>query len=182
MRASMFRFLLALAIPLGPNISLAQEYYFDDARLIEIIGKKDAQVIEIIGRRLPRDSIPVADLVWYLPNRLGDTQPAGRPINNSPIVSTPASDGNSEAPEDECKSPVGKLPVVYATGEKVLPQLDFDNKSLLSLALVRTYRSTQSSSSMFGPNWSSSLDYPSLGSSQYISTIRLTLPSGGNYT
>ncbi|MCH7345364.1 DUF6531 domain-containing protein [Pelomonas sp. CA6] len=52
----------------------------------------------------------------------------------------PQSDKNST--EDSCdQSPVSGMPVILATGEKILDERDFEHKSLPELSVVRHYRS-----------------------------------------
>ena len=70
-----------------------------------------------------------------------------------------ASDQNSDK---DCTS---TKPVVIATGEKVLSQVDFIHDSTASLTLERTFRSKQRlllGTPLFGPAWFSSLDFPTL--------------------
>ncbi|WP_422014715.1 RHS repeat-associated core domain-containing protein [Roseateles sp.] len=61
-------------------------------------------------------------------------------------------------------SPSTDYPVVIATGEKWLPQPDFESYGLNGLSFGRTYRSIARSGYkyMFGPNWHSSYDYGKL--------------------
>lgn len=49
-------------------------------------------------------------------------------------------------------------PVIIATGEKVKPETDFIAQGLYAIELTRTYRSKNSTSNVFGPNWPSSFD------------------------
>jgi RHS repeat-associated protein len=88
---------------------------------------------------------------------------------------TPASDGNTDQGKDKEKqpdvcpggesNPTTGSPVIIATGEKFLPQIDFSAGSSYGLALTRTYRSKPTASTFFGPHWASSLDFPVLASS-----------------
>lgn len=58
--------------------------------------------------------------------------------------------------------PTTPNPVIIATGEKILPQVDFSIEGLGKFDMSRTYRSQANSSGykpLFGKNWASSLDF-----------------------
>ncbi|HEX6708664.1 MAG TPA: DUF6531 domain-containing protein [Albitalea sp.] len=121
----------------------------------------------------------------------------------------PASQGNTDQGDEEeseddkddkkpaCQSdpanPVSKNPVIIATGEKILPQVDFAAGGPYGLGLTRTYRSKATASTFFGSNWASSLDFPAVQvSGCYASPgpdpeclgptkITLTFPGGAKY-
>jgi RHS repeat-associated protein len=78
----------------------------------------------------------------------------------APAPVTPAA--NSNAPNDDCGAggQATNNPVILATGEKFLPEVDFSDASDSGLTLTRTYRSSKTSVGMFGPQWRSSLDAP----------------------
>jgi len=77
------------------------------------------------------------------------------------------SDKNTRPPASTCISadnlqPGTQKPVIIATGEKYLPQQDFQTGSARGFGLTRTYRSTSLAPSYapsFGTNWASSLDF-----------------------
>ena len=73
--------------------------------------------------------------------------------------------GDSNSPGTSCNlSPKTKMPVILATGEKTLNEIDFEDLSLFGLSLSRTYRSN-GDSHMFGKGWASSFAYTQLESS-----------------
>ena len=59
-------------------------------------------------------------------------------------------------------NPVGKHPVIYATGEKVKVETDFVATSLAGMTMQRTYRSMHKAGTFFGPNWESGFEHPNL--------------------
>jgi RHS repeat-associated protein len=69
-------------------------------------------------------------------------------------------------PMDEClASPDTGHPVIIATGEKYLEELDTIDYSLASLSLTRYYRSVNvptRQARLFGPRWYSTFDYPAM--------------------
>lgn len=76
-----------------------------------------------------------------------------------PNTEKPASDKNTSP---ACSNPATGSPVVIATGEKYKSELDIVSGSEYALALSRTYRSFNTSATMFGPKWLSQYDYPAL--------------------
>jgi RHS repeat-associated protein len=93
---------------------------------------------------------------------------------NGGNAAAPSSQGNSdkgkEKKPDTCsgssdQNPSSPNPVIIATGEKILSQSDFPAGSTYGLGLTRTYRSYATNSRLFGPNWASSLDFPTLAAS-----------------
>lgn len=60
------------------------------------------------------------------------------------------------------ENPVSCRPVVLATGAKLLSQQDFTYEAMLPLSQTRTYRSDATTGRLFGPNWMSSFDWPTL--------------------
>jgi RHS repeat-associated protein len=101
----------------------------------------------------------------------------------------------SNAPADPKNNSVdctqtGK-PVIIATGEKYTPQSDFRSFGLHGLSLERTYRSQNATGQLFGPNWTSSFDVPSLTPDtwwiwtewgNYPRSATVTFPGGEQYT
>lgn len=59
-------------------------------------------------------------------------------------------------------NPGTSMPVVIATGEKYKSESDFSTGSQYGFSLGRTYRSKQAVGTLFGPNWLSSIDVPTL--------------------
>jgi hypothetical protein len=172
-------FLCAAAAPW--NDAFGQELTSPPQQIV-ITGIKLPQEIPITSN-LPRDNsytINLSDFSFYFPGTIGDTPNVARPLTTSSVLQAPKSDSNSR----ECDSgsnPVGQLPVIYATGEKLLEQEDYIDHSLAGLGLSRTYRSQQTRGSLFGPKWLSTFDYPSLwqpSAGRYV----FTLPSGAAYT
>lgn len=101
----------------------------------------------------------------------------------------------SNAPADPKNNSVdctktGK-PVIIATGEKYTPQSDFRSFGLHGLSLERIYRSRNATGQLFGPNWTSSFDVPSLTPDtwwiwtewgNYPRSATVTFPGGEQYT
>ncbi len=80
--------------------------------------------------------------------------------------------------------------MVIATGEKVKNESDFASFGLYGLSLTRTYRSVNTNGTLFGPNWPSSLDAPTLTRTGYpvsttygsrVSSVTVVLPGEGRY-
>lgn len=69
---------------------------------------------------------------------------------------------NSESNTATCdaKNPATRKPVLIATGEKFLSQVDYASEALNGLAVTRTYRSLTSNvqGGIFGPHWLSDLN------------------------
>ncbi|WP_170304256.1 RHS repeat-associated core domain-containing protein [Duganella radicis] len=68
-------------------------------------------------------------------------------------------------------SPTTPNPVVIATGEKFKLETDFVATSPSGLSLERTYRSQHKAGSLFGPNWLSGIEQPSLVFYSYTNDI-----------
>jgi YD repeat-containing protein len=130
----------------------------------------DGKVIEVIGNRILNPSTPrtqesingFRSLGNFINGRIGSVNT----VNGG--MRLPIPESNSKRPScADPSNPATNNPVIIATGEKILPQLDFDHDSLVSLSLVRTYRSSlyTSGSRLFGPRWMSSLDFPELQNS-----------------
>ena len=82
--------------------------------------------------------------------------------------------------------PVGCLPVVYATGEKIQPETDFIAFSNGGLSVLRTYRSHYASIQSFGRGWLFNLVMPALevgpnNTSGYPNWLRITDETGEAY-
>jgi YD repeat-containing protein len=103
----------------------------------------------------------------------------------------PVSQDNSAPAEN---NPSTCNPVVAATGEKLLAETDLVGHGLYGLTLNRTYRSVHAPdffvrAPMFGPNWTSSLDFPNLvyscvdlpGQPCVPGEVRFRLPDGSSW-
>ena len=84
-------------------------------------------------------------------------------------------------------------PVIIATGEKYKTEFDFIAGGTVGLDLQRTYRSFNATSTMFGPKWMSSYDWPALnysgcykhpdyGNLCIPTQVVFVLPDGATYT
>lgn len=114
----------------------------------------------------------------------------GRPAQNQQAAAPSSGNSDQSCGTAAKASPTTKLPVVIATGEKLLPESDFQAGGDYGLGLQRTYRSMHSYGSLFGPHWLSNLDYPKLiieGSYCFPDrvcvprTATLTHPDGGRF-
>lgn len=157
----------------------------------------------VTGQKLTTDfgpsSLGPGDFTRVVEPRAGDPRSEG-----GGRADRPASTGNTdqgdekEKPPPPCssneQSPSTQNPVVIATGEKFLPQLDFVAGGSYGLGSTRTYRSFATASTFFGPNWASSLDFPSLSMSGCYRSpgkfdteclgptlITVTFPGGAKY-
>lgn len=112
----------------------------------------------------------------------------------------PEAKGNTEKGKTGCNgnsststgaSESGSNPVKLSTGEKFQDEDDFTSYRQWGLSLTRTYRSQEATGTLFGPNWSSSIDYRSLQKTGCAVTVdgqpcapvsaTLTLPDGSRY-
>ncbi len=80
----------------------------------------------------------------------------------APAAALPPSEQNTET---ECPNasesntnPMSGNPVILATGEKILPQVDGASAGLYGMSLERSYRSNSSAGYFFGAKWTSNLD------------------------
>ena len=125
---------------------------------------------------------------------------SARAAPNQPVPKNPAKDAEEMPPADNNSSAnkcdgnaTSANPVVLATGEKLLNQDDFPSASSYRLSQGRTYRSTSTDFGMFGPKWTGTHDYKSLGLSGPCfyhpdfpavclpKTVRRKLPDGTVY-
>jgi len=119
-------------------------------------------------------SVTVTDHRQPGPTAIGDRNPGfvmnvnrggggGGPLARGKVAAAPST-GNSDISCGTAKkaSPVSAHPVVIATGEKLLPESDFQAGGEYGLGLRRTYRSMHAYGSLFGPQWLSNFDYPKL--------------------
>ena len=162
--------------------------------------EKISPTVVVVGQRIFTsfvESIGAGYFTQIIEPRLAD--PGG---GGAGATDRPASDGNTQ--QDDKKKPACRgssddnpstnHPVIIATGEKILPQTDFLAGSTYSIGLTRTYRSKASTSTLFGPNWASSLDFPVLAQSGCVvggtrfdpecigpTTFVLTFPGGARY-
>jgi RHS repeat-associated protein len=92
---------------------------------------------------------------------------------------------------NSAKSCTTSKPVMLTTGEKFKTETDFKSSGLYPLGLTRTYRSAQTSGTLFGPQWLSNVDYPNLGISTEVFFAQdrkripqysiVTFPDGARY-
>ncbi len=82
-------------------------------------------------------------------------------------------------------------PVLISTGEKYKKETDFVSQNSSGLSLVRTYRSKNASGTLFGPNWLSNLDFPSLTLTEPFTSwsgytlyrqVAITRPDGSKFS
>ncbi|MDQ1815672.1 RHS repeat-associated core domain-containing protein [Massilia sp. CCM 9210] len=76
----------------------------------------------------------------------------GKENSTQPVVV-----GQADLPKGTCKLCVRGKPVIIATGEKSLSQVDFSLPGTLQIEWNRTYRSGDASSAWFGQGWSTPL-------------------------
>lgn len=92
-------------------------------------------------------------------------------------------------------NPIGRNPVVYATGAKRLQHSDFPHASAFGMPLDRTYASETTLGTLFGPHWTAGIEYPDLDVASYTcqyytgpgtqctpNNIVFHLPDGGSYS
>ncbi|MEW6370593.1 MAG: DUF6531 domain-containing protein [Pseudomonadota bacterium] len=114
---------------------------------------------------------PILQKVHVKGNREGEEKPQEAISGNPASVSggvvhvrgkrVSSNEKNADL-KDPCSNPQTGLPVVIATGEKYKVETDFTAVNEYSFSLQRTYRSMFGSGTLFGPNWMSNLDVPSL--------------------
>jgi len=111
-------------------------------------------------------------------------------------VDPPASTNNTQPTDcgsEQNNSPTTDHPVIIATGEKYKPEQDIVTGNSYGLDLVRTYRSFNTSATMFGPKWMSEYDYPAINESGCVhlsdygnlcipTQAIVTFPDGSAYT
>ncbi|MEX0141164.1 RHS repeat protein [Massilia sp. LMS1-1-1.1] len=125
--------------------------------------------IEIHGERLPRYEPPAPIFRPPPPTRYGDGHSDPAPKNPGRKETAEPATTDSSAPTD-CSdtnntNPMTGNPVIISTGEKYKNEVDFSAGNSYGLSLQRTYRSFNSSATMFGPKWLSEYDYPRLAPS-----------------
>lgn len=160
-RKRLLRVLLALQICAFTPLLYAVE----QLKVSSALQGFEAQVITIIGYKSAEP-----DTFWSRSNYAAQSERPERDserMGGEGVVGQAASRvtpvSNQNAPSDTCTtSPVGENPVIFATGEKILPEEDFSDFSGDSLSLTRTYRSEASFPGIFGQKWRSSLDYPNI--------------------
>lgn len=166
-------------------------------------GSPGVQQIEVVGQRPSGGVLPGAiSIIDY--KSLGSSSErqygGARSGPTAPTPPRPDNDVKEEAPAennssvDRCDgNPTSSNPVVLATGEKLLHQLDIRAGGSYRLGLTRTYRSASNDFGMFGAKWTGSHDFKSLGFSGPCfyhpdfpttclpKTIRRKLPNGTVY-
>jgi RHS repeat-associated protein len=180
--------LLLMAVATPPSLAETEDAPVIIVNVNGSIAGDKTQRVPIVGQRRPK-----FDVAFFLFMNGGGNAPAadrgvgsreprgegggGEPGGGSPDGSAqdaPASDSNTQ-PNDDCtnaaaggsqnSNPIAGNPVVVATGEKLKTEDDFLAGSSYGLGLTRTYRSKATTSTFFGPNWASSLDFPRLSMS-----------------
>lgn len=106
----------------------------------------------VTARRLKNDTIPAYYVYGANRGNGGGGGVAGSKLEKA------ASQGNSKIP---CNATT-KNPVLVMTGEKWKEESDFQAQGLYGISLTRLYRSKNPSGKLFGQNWLSNLDFPSL--------------------
>jgi RHS repeat-associated protein len=133
----------------------------------DYLGSTAGMTIYVDGMAISKDN-----LGWDEEYPEDETPPP--PPSPSPLVALPPKSDNSELPT--CggattpgakpalnnTNPTTGHPVVIATGEKYLEEIDFSSAALPQIFLDRTYRSNQTSGILFGPHWKSSFDFPTI--------------------
>jgi RHS repeat-associated protein len=106
---------------------------------------------------------------------------------NTLAADQPTEDPNSENTEPTTDD-TSCNPVIIATGEKYLEQVDFAQSSNVGLNLTRTYRSLQPSSGLLGDHWQVSFEMPKLITTTrcgvgpcVLTSVKATLPTGGSF-
>lgn len=158
----------ASALLLGPAATRAEEV----TQAVTITGTLEQRVVIEVSRD------PKISVASEVANSLVNVaEPRARdPGRDGGGVGSPASDQNTDQGDKKDKkvekptcpsdqNPSTPTPVIVATGQKFLPQLDFVAGGSYGLGLTRTYRSYATTSTLFGPNWASSLEFPTVQTS-----------------
>ncbi|WP_082615955.1 RHS repeat-associated core domain-containing protein [Massilia sp. Root418] len=147
------------------------------------------QIVVIKGTRPVSDPTPAPRISWW---DIVDMRQArevvreayGRDVNSDARdgpgkgqLAETGSENNSAINACSRETPVTANPVVISTGEKLLPETDFQAGGDYGLGLHRRYRSINASGTMFGPQWMSNFDYPRL---TFDTTTCYHDPSTGN--
>jgi YD repeat-containing protein len=123
---------------------------------VTVTGQSTAIGISGLASSLPAGSIKSSigsRGIGYVGSRVG----AGRGANS---IAKPPAENNSDTQNPA--NPASCNPVVLSSGEKYKDEVDFSSMSEYGLSLARTYRSKNATGLVFGANWMSSLDPPSL--------------------
>ena len=175
--------LAALAV-LVPGVTLADTKKDpEDIPKVVITGEAPREQTQsnFIGPRFP-------DLGDYRPDRPQGSR--GIPADGQIAAAPSTGNSNTSCKDTGKESPVSEHPVVIATGEKLLPETDFQAAGDYGLGLHRKYRSMHAYGSLFGPQWLSNFDYPRLivnGTScdrQMVcvpKTVTVTQPDGARF-
>ncbi len=96
--------------------------------------------------------------------QLGQTPtPAGPGLTQiGPGVGAPGPQGCGGSGDAPAINPSSQHPVVFASGAKRLTHNDFPHAALLGMSMKRTYASETTTGGMFGPHWTSNIEYPDL--------------------
>ncbi|HEY6513296.1 MAG TPA: RHS repeat-associated core domain-containing protein [Burkholderiaceae bacterium] len=178
-------------LALAPAMATAMT--FVPTQTVPVWGSKVPKVS--LGFEIPNGTVYVGEPRARDTDREGGGQDAKKPASeqNSQEEERPDEDKNGKTEHclgDNPDNPTTQLPVIIASGEKYLPQLDFVSGSAYGLGLTRTYRSKATTSTLFGPHWASSLDSPVLGASGCVAIAdecvaptkyTVTFPGGAKY-
>jgi YD repeat-containing protein len=136
--------MLLLACLLGTHAVVVAE----EMQSVTITGKRPISWWEVVDMRQARDSLAES----YAKDIRSDPREGPRDGKTT----NPAAQGGSKI---TCTT---DNPVVITTGEKILPENDFQAGGAYGLGLRRVYRSKNATGSMFGPQWLSNIDHPRL--------------------
>jgi hypothetical protein len=161
------RLLIIVALILAGNVTILPSYGQDST----IDNAGEMQQVEIIGQRPIKNVAGVTSGKFLavsgsnpgsmhrgyhaaITNGIGQPAPAANSCQTDPKSGTPT------------QAPASKAPVILSSGSKYLNHQDYADASDLSMGLERMYRSdlplpggANSSTRLFGSNWSSSFDY-----------------------
>ncbi|WP_143133263.1 DUF6531 domain-containing protein [Pseudoduganella namucuonensis] len=123
-------------------------------------------VVEIFGERGPGNGILRNDIRSFVQGPYGVAvafaEKSAGPGPRQKAKPTSPANSNKNCGVMEGGSPSSSNPVVLATGEKHLSELDIPSGGEYGLGVHRTYRSIHASGSMFGAHWLASIDFPRL--------------------
>jgi len=134
----------------------------------------------------PEPKPVVIPFTWPGNGRAPDLEKMQQVFVSAPrLISPSPSLGNTYIRQLTCN------PVLISTGEKYKKETDFVSQNSSGLSLVRTYRSKNASGTLFGPNWLSNLDFPSLTLTEPFTSwsgytlyrqVAITRPDGSKFS
>ncbi|MGJ9418325.1 DUF6531 domain-containing protein [Massilia sp. CMS3.1] len=150
--------LISLIFISSPTLAKEEYYYYKDsdgnwvqAERVYITGQRPSEPAE------PPPRPHISGFGSYSPWGVKDTAGNTNEDVEIPLAAPPAEDDSAIT----CSNTTSK-PVIITTGEKIKDEVDFMSMGLYGFNLTRTYRSQQASGTLFGANWMSTLDFPSL--------------------